>query len=127
MPLVAQRDPFPNHYTLVIGLHPDHHGIVSNRFFDAELGALTMASKETGWRAVTRDRAMTRAGGAPGYDNQTPEMQAVFIARGPGVVAGRTAEWSGQRRCSAVPGAHAGPARPGLRRTAENTLPVTRR
>ena len=44
---------------------------------------------ETGWVAVTRDRPLTRAGGAHGYDNQAPEMRAVFIAHGPGVVAGR--------------------------------------
>ena len=29
---------FPNHYTLVTGLHPDHHGIVGNSMVDAELG-----------------------------------------------------------------------------------------
>jgi predicted AlkP superfamily pyrophosphatase or phosphodiesterase len=25
---------FPNHYTLVTGLYPEHHGIVSNKFYD---------------------------------------------------------------------------------------------
>ena len=25
---------FPNHYSLVTGLHPEHHGIVNNRFYD---------------------------------------------------------------------------------------------
>ena len=30
---------FPNHYTLVTGLHPEHHGIVSNYFFDPALNA----------------------------------------------------------------------------------------
>ena len=40
---------FPNHYTLVTGKHPDHHGIVGNSFNDAELGRFTMASKETAW------------------------------------------------------------------------------
>ena len=40
---------FPNHYTLVTGLHPDHHGIVGNGFIDAELGRFTMAAKETAW------------------------------------------------------------------------------
>ena len=44
---------------------------------------------ETGWLTATRDRPVTRAGGAHGYDNQAPEMAAVFIAYGPGVVAGR--------------------------------------
>jgi predicted AlkP superfamily pyrophosphatase or phosphodiesterase len=29
---------FPNHYTLVTGLYPDHHGIVNNRFFGARSG-----------------------------------------------------------------------------------------
>lgn len=27
---------FPNHYTLVTGLYPAHHGLVDNRFFDAK-------------------------------------------------------------------------------------------
>lgn len=27
---------FPNHYTLVTGRHPHHHGIVGNQFFDAQ-------------------------------------------------------------------------------------------
>lgn len=30
---------FPNHYTLATGLHPEHHGIVSNFFFDPTLNA----------------------------------------------------------------------------------------
>src|ERR1700674_5996899 len=25
---------FPNHYTIVTGLYPDHHGIVGNTFYD---------------------------------------------------------------------------------------------
>ena len=29
---------FPNHYTLATGLYPDHHGIVSNSFYDATTG-----------------------------------------------------------------------------------------
>ena len=40
---------FPNHYTLVTGLHPDHHGIVGNSFVDPKLGKFTMANTETGW------------------------------------------------------------------------------
>jgi predicted AlkP superfamily pyrophosphatase or phosphodiesterase len=27
---------FPNHYTIVTGLYPDHHGIVANNFYDPE-------------------------------------------------------------------------------------------
>lgn len=34
---------FPNHYTLVTGLYPDHHGIVHNNMIDPELG--TFVSK----------------------------------------------------------------------------------
>lgn len=30
---------FPNHYTLVTGLYPDHHGIINNRFRDPASGA----------------------------------------------------------------------------------------
>jgi predicted AlkP superfamily pyrophosphatase or phosphodiesterase len=30
---------FPNHYTLVTGLRPEHHGIVANRFYDPDLDA----------------------------------------------------------------------------------------
>jgi predicted AlkP superfamily pyrophosphatase or phosphodiesterase len=29
---------FPNHYTIVTGLYPDHHGIVNNRFVDPASG-----------------------------------------------------------------------------------------
>jgi predicted AlkP superfamily pyrophosphatase or phosphodiesterase len=34
---------FPNHYTLVTGLYPDHHGIVDNTMNDPELGHFTQA------------------------------------------------------------------------------------
>ncbi len=41
---------FPNHYTLVTGLYPDHHGIVNNTFEDPKLpGVFKMASKEEAW------------------------------------------------------------------------------
>lgn len=33
---------FPNHYTLVTGLHPDRHGIVNNTMVDAELGRFSL-------------------------------------------------------------------------------------
>lgn len=29
---------FPNHYTLVTGLRPDHHGVIHNNMIDAQLG-----------------------------------------------------------------------------------------
>ena len=31
---------FPNHYSMATGLHPDHHGIVNNSFYDAELDSV---------------------------------------------------------------------------------------
>jgi predicted AlkP superfamily pyrophosphatase or phosphodiesterase len=44
---------FPNHYTLVTGLRPDHHGVVHNSMNDASLGrfvvADTAAGREPGW------------------------------------------------------------------------------
>jgi predicted AlkP superfamily pyrophosphatase or phosphodiesterase len=44
---------FPNHYTIVTGLYPEHHGIVGNSIYDPEFRALfTMsnaASKESRW------------------------------------------------------------------------------
>lgn len=37
---------FPNHYTLVTGLLPDHHGIVANNMWDDTLGRFTMARRD---------------------------------------------------------------------------------
>jgi predicted AlkP superfamily pyrophosphatase or phosphodiesterase len=39
---------FPNHYTLATGLTPDHHGIISNVFWDRERGVeYSLRNKET--------------------------------------------------------------------------------
>lgn len=35
---VFPSNTFPNHYAIVTGLYPSHHGIVNNHHFDAELG-----------------------------------------------------------------------------------------
>lgn len=37
---------FPNHYTLVTGLYPDHHGIVDNTMLDAKLGKFSLGNRE---------------------------------------------------------------------------------
>lgn len=37
---------FPNHYTIVTGLTPDHHGIVANTMWDDELGRFTLSLRE---------------------------------------------------------------------------------
>lgn len=50
---------FPNHYTLVTGLRPDHHGIVHNTMRDATLGGFKVSDEA----AVTN--AAWWAGGEP--------------------------------------------------------------
>ena len=37
---------FPNHYSMATGLHPDHHGIVNNSFYDPALGIYMSRDKE---------------------------------------------------------------------------------
>ncbi len=37
---------FPNHYSIVTGLYPDHHGIVQNTMRDAELGGFRLSNRE---------------------------------------------------------------------------------
>ncbi|UGB39284.1 ectonucleotide pyrophosphatase/phosphodiesterase [Frateuria soli] len=37
---------FPNHYTIVTGLRPDHHGIVNNTMYDARLGKFSLHNRK---------------------------------------------------------------------------------
>ena len=37
---------FPNHYTLVTGLRPDHHGIVHNTMEDPQLGHFALKDRQ---------------------------------------------------------------------------------
>lgn len=37
---------FPNHYTLVTGLRPDHNGIVNNTMFDPRLGKFSLENRK---------------------------------------------------------------------------------
>ena len=37
---------FPNHYTLVTGLRPDHNGIVDNTMFDPRLGRFSLGNRK---------------------------------------------------------------------------------
>ncbi|GAB2550484.1 alkaline phosphatase family protein [Rhodanobacter koreensis] len=37
---------FPNHYTIVTGLYPDHHGIVNNTMFDPQLGKFSLGNRK---------------------------------------------------------------------------------
>lgn len=36
---------FPNHYTLVTGLRPDHHGIINNTMHDPQLGSFALGDR----------------------------------------------------------------------------------
>jgi predicted AlkP superfamily pyrophosphatase or phosphodiesterase len=63
---------FPNHYTIVTGLYPEHHGIVANTMFDARIGA-TFAISDT---LVARDPRWW--GGEPIWN--TAERQGVRTA-----------------------------------------------
>ena len=37
---------FPNHYTIVTGLRPDHHGVVNNTMFDPVLGKFSLSNRK---------------------------------------------------------------------------------
>lgn len=43
---VFPAETFPNHYTLVTGLYPEHHGIVANSMWDSEFDAIYGASQD---------------------------------------------------------------------------------
>lgn len=80
---------FPNHYTLVTGLTPEHHGIVANHFRDAELGFFTLrdtiAQSDPRWW-----------GGEPIWVTAEEQGRRVGIVGWPGSEApikGRHATW----------------------------------
>lgn len=50
---------FPNHYTIVTGLRPDHHGVINNRMEDPERPGVTFALWD---RAVSSDPIWWRDG-----------------------------------------------------------------
>lgn len=35
---VYPSNTFPSHYAMATGLHPDHHGVVNNNFYDRKIG-----------------------------------------------------------------------------------------
>jgi len=71
---------FPNHYTLVTGLRPDHHGMVHNRMRDADLG-----------RFVSKDASATDgrwwAQGEPLWTTLERESQRTAVLFWPGSMA----------------------------------------
>jgi len=72
---------FPNHYTLVTGLYPDHHGIVGNTFEDARLpgGVFHMNSKEEAWwDAATPLWITAERAGVPSATEFWPGSEVAF-------------------------------------------------
>jgi predicted AlkP superfamily pyrophosphatase or phosphodiesterase len=81
---------FPNHYTLVTGLYPDHHGIVSNAMFDRAIGPdkFTMSSGtakdpkwwggEPVWQTVIRNGGKSAAMFWPGSEARQPTYWRPF-------------------------------------------------
>eukprot|EP00158_Paraphelidium_tribonemae_P002299 Partr_v1_DN25262_c0_g1_i1_m16931 putative ectonucleotide pyrophosphatase phosphodiesterase len=63
---------FPNHYTLVTGLHPSEHGIVSNSFLEPETGEIfhfwnsTIARKSKWWSGDPIWSRVVKNGGKSG-------------------------------------------------------------
>ncbi|MFC5343857.1 ectonucleotide pyrophosphatase/phosphodiesterase [Brevundimonas staleyi] len=92
---------FPNHYTLVTGKHPDHHGIVGNSFNDAELGRFTMSSKETAWWDqaepiwITAEKAglMTATMFWPGSETQIDNYRPTYYRPFDQSVSGEDRVW----------------------------------
>ena len=81
---------FPNHYTLVTGLVPDHHGIVANAMFDRSIGPekFTMSSAtaknpawwggEPVWQTVIRHGGKSAAMFWPGSEAIKPTYWRAF-------------------------------------------------
>lgn len=81
---------FPNHYTLVTGLLPDHHGIVANAMFDRTIGPdkFTMSSEtaknptwwggEPIWQTVIRNGGKSAAMFWPGSEAIKPTYWRPF-------------------------------------------------
>lgn len=69
---------FPNHYTLVTGLYPDHHGIISNTFYD-EASGLTFS---LGNKATKQDSRFW--GGEPIWNTAARQHQRVGVVYWPG-------------------------------------------
>lgn len=81
---------FPNHYTLVTGLYPDHHGIIANAMFDRTIGPdkFTMSSEtaknpawwggEPIWQRVIRNGGRSAAMFWPGSEAIKPTYWRSF-------------------------------------------------
>ena len=82
---------FPNHYTLVTGLYPAHHGIVSNWFFDPAFGETFGMSKpasnreprwwlgEPVWSTAERQGVRSACFFWPGSETESPSNRPTFF------------------------------------------------
>src|SRR5690606_3553804 len=81
---------FPNHYTLVTGLRPDHHGVVHNSMKDPQLGRFVVADKQAAtvagwWQAEPLWTTAERAGIATAvwaWPGATAERDGVLPRQG---------------------------------------------
>ena len=67
---------FPNHFTIVTGLYPEHHGLVANSFYDeTKHGAVRDLRREGRgrWKLV-QWRAVVEPGGEPGDAHGLPVL-----------------------------------------------------
>jgi predicted AlkP superfamily pyrophosphatase or phosphodiesterase len=97
---------FPNHYTLVTGLYPEHHGIVANVMYDATIGktfvtADTMVTHdprwwggEPLWNTVTKQRKKSASffwvGSDIAVNGMRPALYRPYDGRVPNAVRVRT-------------------------------------
>lgn len=74
---VFPTETFPNHYTIVTGLYPEHHGIVSNNMYDPVFNAsFSLKTNDSRWWQwgepiwVTTEKQHKKSGVCywPGYD-----------------------------------------------------------
>lgn len=72
---------FPNHYTLVTGLRPDHHGIVHNYMSDPVLGRFAVPDKDS-----TRDSRWW-SGGEPLWVSAEKQQLRTAVWAWPGAIA----------------------------------------
>ena len=80
----------PNHYTIVTGLYPEHHGIVGNQFYDPTRKELYFISnpQDKDGRYLVRRRPSLVAGGTArnafglsflGLDRRRPDIRPTAI------------------------------------------------
>jgi len=82
---------FPNHYTIVTGLYPEHHGIIANSFYDAAIGRKFTVSDT----AVTHDPRWW--GGEPLWitvERQGKKSASFFWVGSDIKIGGRLPTWS---------------------------------